>query len=136
MSVLYRSWILLRSIMEPSKFKDELLIKWPRTVMNSIWVIGFAIWIPITIGFGVEEYSLDIDYHPHYMNKIFNFFFWFLPLIGITILSIKIVWLLNLRSIRKLGLVNKLHLTTKNTVSDLTLSTDQTQKTTNTSQIP
>ena len=99
--------------------------------MLSIWVISFTVWIPIVMVFGTYENSISLSYYPLYLNNLFNFFFWFVPLAGILLLSIRILWLLNLKSTRNLVLKNTIKGTKKNAVSDMTSlpRTSQTSKT-------
>ena len=99
--------------------------------MILIWVLSLSIWIPITMVSGILDYTISINYNPLFLNNIFNFILWFAPLVGILVLSIRIIWILNLRSLRKLGLGSKLIGATKNAVSDITRSTNLTQKSSN-----
>ena len=110
-------WARLRSIVQPSKFKDEFILRRPPIVIALIWAFSLTIWIPVTLHFDTMDYSLNVDFKPIFLQNIFNALLWFLPLVFIFVLSVQIVWLLNKRSLRKLYLSRKLVNTTNNAVS-------------------
>jgi hypothetical protein len=91
----------------PTTFKREVFIKNPVRVMASIWAISLTIWVPITIIFNNVNFSSTLDYHPIYFQNIFNIFFWFVPLILILVFSLRIIWILNKRDLKKISLRNK-----------------------------
>jgi hypothetical protein len=93
------------------------MLKRPPIVMALIWAFSWTIWIPVTLHFETKPYSLEVDYKPMFLQKIFKTLLWFLPLVFIFVLSVQIVWLLNKRSLRKLYLSRKLVNTTNNAVS-------------------
>jgi hypothetical protein len=109
LTMLFMCWARLRSIVEPCKFKDEFLIKHPKVVMAFTWVIGLTIWIPITLAYDMLDYSVSLNYDPILLRNVFNFVFWFLPLLLIVVFSVKIIWILNKRSLRKMHLSNKVN---------------------------
>jgi hypothetical protein len=100
----------------PTTFKSEILIRYPVTVMASIWAIGLTIWTPITIRYNNLDFSSSLDYDPIYLQNIFNTLFWFVPLILILYYSIQIIWILNKRALQKL-------LLTKNAMGETTPNT-------------
>jgi hypothetical protein len=108
-TMVYICWAQLRSIVEPSKFKDEFLMRYPRTFMALIWVIGLGIWIPIVLVYDTVDYSVNLNYKPLYLQNIFNFLFWFAPLLLMIILSLQIIWILKKRSLRKMHMSRKVN---------------------------
>lgn len=101
LTVLYMCWARLRSIQQPIKFKDELLIKWPKVVMASIWAFGLGIWAVINLVFRNLPYTTQPNYEPIYLEVIFNIVFWLLPLLAIMAFSVKIISILISHSSRK-----------------------------------
>ena len=97
--MLYASYARLRSIVAPNSYRNEFLMKRPYLVMLGLWIFGLIIWIPITLSYGVIDYTLEINYEPVYLYSIFNLFSWALPLIAIFFLSIYIYSLLHMRNI-------------------------------------
>jgi hypothetical protein len=95
--MLYASYARLRSLYDPNNYRDEFLMKRPYLVMLCLWIFGLTVWIPITLSYGVIDYSLEINFEPFYLYSIFNLFSWALPLIMIFFLSIYIYCLLQLR---------------------------------------
>jgi hypothetical protein len=109
-------WARYRSVAVPTTFKNEILIRYPVTVMALIWAIGLTIWIPITIRYNNLDFSSSLDYNPIYLQNIFNTLFWFVPLILILYYSFQIIWILNKRALKKLVM-------TKNVVGEATAHT-------------
>jgi hypothetical protein len=97
--MLYASYARLRSILDPNNYRNEFLMRRPYLVMLGLWIFGLSIWIPITLSYGVIDYTLEINYDPYYLYSVFNLFSWALPLSAIFFLSIYIYILLHLRKI-------------------------------------
>jgi hypothetical protein len=108
LNMLFMSWARLRSIVEPTKFKDEFLIRRPKMVMAACWALGLAIWTPVTIAFNTEDFSASLEWNPAFLQKIINFLFWFSILFAILVLSAKIIFHLYVRSLRKMYLSKKM----------------------------
>ena len=101
LNMLYMSWARLRGIVAPTKYKDEWLIKNRKLVLILIWVIGLGTWTPITNAYGLDDFSTSVIFNPIYTKNIFNFVFWFVPLMAMLCVSLKIIWALNARSLKK-----------------------------------
>ena len=110
LNMLYMSWARLRGIIEPTKYKNEWLIKNTKLVLILIWVISLGIWTPVTNAKGLYDFSTAVIYNPTYMKKILNFLFWFMPLMAMLYVSLKIIWALNARSLKK-KLMSMRHIT-------------------------
>lgn len=97
--MFYMSYVRIRSLEAPKSYLDEFLIRHPVYIMISFWVMGLTTWIPVVYVYGVKEYSLDINYgDENYALKIsLNIITWLIPLLLILIISIKIVYFLNMR---------------------------------------
>ena len=108
LNMLFMCWARLRSIVEPTKFKDEFLIKHPKMVIASFWALGLGIWTPVTIAFNTQDFSSSLDYKPLYLQNIINFLFWFSILFAIIVFSLKIIFHLYVRSLRKMHLSKKM----------------------------
>jgi hypothetical protein len=107
LTMLYMCWARYRSVAVPTTFKNEILIKNPKTVMASIWVIGLSIWTPITIRYNNLDFSSNLNYDPVYLQNIFNTLFWFVPLMLILYFSLQIIWILKKRDLKKIQMRNK-----------------------------
>ena len=92
--MLYMSYVRLRSIISPKQYTKELLIKQPIVMIIIFWVFGLAYWVTCSFVFKTKEFSSHIDYEPHYLQSIINFFVWLLPLICVFSISVYILVLL------------------------------------------
>lgn len=99
--MLWMTFIRLRSISVPSSFEKELLARRPVLVSALIWSIGFVIWAPITFYFGVDEFTTLITIPYLYIEAIFIFITWFIPLVMIILFAMLIILILNKRRLRK-----------------------------------
>jgi hypothetical protein len=88
--MIYLCYSRLRAVKCPSTYSTELILSQPSFVMASIWFIGFLIWIPVVLIFGLKEYSLELN--DSLIVPIFEFIFWFIPLIIIFIISCMIFY--------------------------------------------
>jgi hypothetical protein len=89
LNMLYMCWARLRSIQAPTRFKDEFLLKHPKMVLSSFWVIGLTIWTPVAVVFNTQSFSASLNYRPLYLQLIINVIFWFTLMIGIIYYSSK-----------------------------------------------
>ena len=92
--MLYMSYVRLRSIISPKQYTKELLIKHPLVMIICFWVFSLSFWVTCSFVFKTKELTSHIDYEPHYLQSIINFFVWLLPLICVFSISIYILVLL------------------------------------------
>ena len=104
--MLYGCFVRYRSIQSPKNYNKEFIILKPWIVMSIIWIIGFVVWISITvckiyfiltfnfslffifdnlnlIAYGLVPFTIKINYFPVYIKSIAIFITWLLPMIGI-----------------------------------------------------
>ena len=101
MHMLYLCWSRLRSIQNPKNFHQEILLKHPAITMLLIWLISLLIWIPQVLVFGLIEYSLELNIDSVGLNLTNTILFWFLPLLGILVVSCLIFVYLKISQKRK-----------------------------------
>lgn len=89
--MVYMAFVLLRSVKAPYDFKSELLIKRPKLTVLCIWIIGFTIWTPITLSYGIVPHTLDINFKYPYQKFILSLLFWFMILIVLLIIGLALM---------------------------------------------
>ena len=99
--MLFMSYSRLRSILSPKQYTEELLLKRPWLTIVCFWVFGVSYWTICCFIFKSIRFASHINYHPHYLQSILNFFVWLLPLTIVLILSIYLLFLLKNRVRRK-----------------------------------
>ncbi|CAF0799931.1 unnamed protein product [Brachionus calyciflorus] len=97
--MFYLSYILLRSIRAPLNFKNEFLVRNPKKVLASIWLISFSIWSAIANSYGLVAFTLGINFKTSFEIFIYSFLLWFIPLICLLIIGI--VLIINMNVIKK-----------------------------------
>lgn len=95
--MLYMTWIRLRSITAPNTYESDLISRNPKLIFVSIWLIGFVIWTPVVIKYGVDDFSFDISYENRTVEILLISTLWFLPLLSIVVVSGIILTVLNRR---------------------------------------
>ena len=108
--MLYLCWSRLRCVQNAKNYHKELLLKSPVDTMTLIWLFSLTIWTPQVFIYGLREYSLELNIESLAINLIDLFFFWFLPMFNILIVSCIIFYYLRLNQIRRQHLnVNKVN---------------------------
>ena len=97
--MLYMTWIRLRSITAPNTYETDLISRKPKLIFVSIWLIGFVIWTPVVIKYGVDDFSFDVSYENRTIEIILISVLWFLPLLSIVVVSGIILAVLNRRKV-------------------------------------
>jgi ABC-type transport system substrate-binding protein len=59
--------------------------------------LGLSFYIPVSFGFGVEDFTLNVMYNPFYMTAIFNFITWFIPMVLNAIFALQVLYHLSIR---------------------------------------
>ena len=98
--MLYMSWLRFRSIRAPKTYQKEIIARKPELMCFAFWLIGFLVWVPVLVFYGLEDYSVDINYKNKIVGTLLIFFSWCFPLAIIIALSISILVTLR-RTIRK-----------------------------------
>lgn len=102
--MLYLTWARLRSITAPNSFEKEILIQKPIMISVIIWMSGLIYWGIIVGIFGLYSFTTNINFNPIYLEVILIFVSWFLPLLGIIIFGLYIIYILNMRRKKKRGI--------------------------------
>lgn len=92
--MMYISYARLRSIQCPNGYKNEILIKYSYSTMLIFWLVGILIWYPTAHLYGVIEFTNLINFESVYINFVFVFFTWTVPLLIIFYLSIHLFYLI------------------------------------------
>lgn len=94
--MLYMSLVLMKSVKQPLKFKNDFLVRQFKLIIISIWTFGFLIWIPVTNFFGMKTFSLDINFSSKFQKFILSFIFWFCILISLLCVGISLMLNMNI----------------------------------------
>lgn len=99
--MLYLCWSRLRSIQNPKNFHQEFLLKHPEITMLLIWLISALIWAPQVFVFGLIEHTLHLNIDSVELKLTNTILFWFLPMLGILVVSSLILIYLKISQRRK-----------------------------------
>ena len=105
--MLYMSWVRYRSIKAPKTFTHEFLIRKPYYVVICIWFVSLLVWVPTVNIFGVYQFSCTVAFTQVYLLTIYNLITWFIPLVGIFLLSLYIIVYLHLRNVLKRSKISR-----------------------------
>lgn len=89
--MLYMTYARFKSVMMPLDYSKILILRYPYLVIATLWLSGAAVWIVSVVLFDTFDYSTHISYSPHICQLFINGLVWFLPLLGVYFLSIRIV---------------------------------------------
>ena len=99
--MLFMSYARLKSILSPRHYTSELLLKKPCLTIIGFWIFGMSYWLIFCFLFKTIRFSSHINYHPHYLQSVINYFVWLLPLKIVLITSIYLLYLLKTRVHKK-----------------------------------
>ena len=91
LNMLYMCWARWRCIVAPGSFNSEFLIRNPFALMCLMWLVDLSLWSLVVGLFGLNEFSLSIDYRPGYVSSILNLVCWFVPLMLVFVVGALII---------------------------------------------
>jgi len=64
---------------------------------KGFWITGFTFYIPVSFGYGLDDYTINVSYEPFFMNAIFNLITWFIPMVLNAIFALQVMYHLSNR---------------------------------------
>ena len=133
--MVYLSWVRIESIRDPKGYLNKYIVIYPFTVSLIIWIIGLCLWFTVNYYFISKNYQYgqcNIPYNPVILKFILTFFTYFLPLIIIVLMTIKIIKVLHDRQKKKNKMIFKMrksiYLTDNSFSINVTNQTDNVKK--------
>lgn len=105
--MLYMSYVRLRSIKSPKLYSKEFLLRHPYSMMLFFWAITLPIWLQVAFYYKTCSFTTHINYHPHFVQSVINFFMWLLLLILVIGISLYIIYFLIVNKVKKKSIRNK-----------------------------
>ena len=91
--------------------------------------MGLSFYIPVSFGYGVDEFTISVSYEPFYMTAIFNFFTWFIPMVVNAVFALQVLYLLSIRQKKRDHLSHATQTITAKETTDMRTVTNTLSKT-------
>ena len=91
--------------------------------------MGLSFYIPVSFGYGVDEFTISVSYEPFYMTAIFNFITWFIPMVVNAVFALQVLYLLSIRQKKRDHLSHTTQTITAKETTDMKTATNTLNKT-------
>ena len=90
--------------------------------------MGLSFYIPVSFGYGVDEFTISVSYDPFFMTAIFNFITWFIPMVVNAIFALQVLYLLSIRQKKRDHLSHASQTITAKETTDMKISNTLNKK--------